>query len=163
MEQASGSKAWGSAEADPSNQPAGSRRAAEEQSPEASNQRRARWRESLSEEIWREHMPVGFEAAPSQRTAFSAALEAALLAFIRDGRAASDEAAGAHEKGIPDGEAEEPGDGGRPAVGRREGAQEPDVPSLTRLQAEVDGRFREQGHVPGDGGRGWGHKVILTL
>ena len=79
---------WGggsSTSASARERPAGSRREAEAASREESERRRRRWREMAFEDIWREHMPLEHEASRTAagRTAFMAALEVAVQAFVR--------------------------------------------------------------------------------
>ena len=58
-------EAWGAGASSAWQRPAGSRRAAEADTPEASDLRRARWRQTLFEEMYREHMPFGYVNVPS--------------------------------------------------------------------------------------------------
>ena len=68
--------------------PAGSRRQAEKATREQSERRRMRWREIAFEDMWRNHMPLGYEERriESQRAAFIASLEVAVQAFARGER-----------------------------------------------------------------------------
>lgn len=68
-----------------SERPAGSRREAEAASKEESERRRQRWREMAFEDIWRDHMPLDYDAsrAAAGRVAFVSALEVTVQAFVR--------------------------------------------------------------------------------
>lgn len=86
-----GEEAWGRDGASASSRPAGSRREAEVAEREASEKRRRLWRKTWFEEIFREHMPLGFSPVSAQRTAFVDTLERAVQSFA--GRSATEAAA----------------------------------------------------------------------
>ncbi|KAL1527275.1 hypothetical protein AB1Y20_015950 [Prymnesium parvum] len=69
-------RAWGRDAASASERPAGSRREAEARARGASEARRRRWRERLLSEMWREHMPLGFDGSEALRSVFVARVEA---------------------------------------------------------------------------------------
>ena len=60
---------------------------AEAASPEATDRRRARWRQVSFDEIWREQMPFGFVADQARRQAFADAMEATVRSFSGGARA----------------------------------------------------------------------------
>tara|TARA_B110001452_G_scaffold174330_1_gene146126 strand:+ start:118 stop:1068 length:951 start_codon:yes stop_codon:yes gene_type:complete len=91
-------EAWGRNGESASSRPAGSRREAEATGREASEKRRRLWRKTWFEEIFREHMPLGFSPVSQQRTAFVDSLERVVQSFA--GRCGADSAA-------PEGEADD--------------------------------------------------------
>ena len=80
-------EAWGAGASSAWQRPAGSRRAAEADTPEASDRRRARWRQTLFEEMYREHMPFGYVNVAERQAAFVRELEDAVRAFAGRGAA----------------------------------------------------------------------------
>ena len=79
--------AWGEGATSARSRPAGSRRDAEAATPEATDRRRARWRQVSFEEIWREQMPFGFVADQARRQGFAEAMEATVRSFSGGARA----------------------------------------------------------------------------
>eukprot|EP00320_Phaeocystis_rex_P000458 CAMPEP_0119077316 /NCGR_PEP_ID=MMETSP1178-20130426/94384_1 /TAXON_ID=33656 /ORGANISM="unid sp, Strain CCMP2000" /LENGTH=309 /DNA_ID=CAMNT_0007059667 /DNA_START=42 /DNA_END=967 /DNA_ORIENTATION=+ len=79
--------AWGEGATSARSRPAGSRNDAEAATPEATDRRRARWRQVSFEEIWREQMPFGFVADEARRGAFLDAMEATVRSFTGGARA----------------------------------------------------------------------------
>ena len=79
--------AWGEGAKSARSRPAGSRADAEAASPEATDRRRARWRQVSFDEIWREQMPFGFVADQARRQAFADAMEATVRSFSGGARA----------------------------------------------------------------------------
>ena len=92
---ASSSSASSASSSDQRNERTGSRRTAEEETAEASERRWGRWRESLFDAIWRDHMPLRAKASQEARPAFVRAMERATQAFVDGGvaRAESEELA----------------------------------------------------------------------
>jgi len=75
-------RAWNDVEESVRERPAGSRRQYEQESPEASERRRKRWREMLFEEVFRDHLPLEASLSAAQRAAFIATLETAVQSFV---------------------------------------------------------------------------------
>ena len=106
----SGSGSRGSQSASYTDRPAGSRREAEQRTREESEKRRRRWREMAFEEVWREHMPLDYEATRSQfqRVDFVAALEVAVQAFVRERKGTSTSAQARDSSSRADEDPEQP-------------------------------------------------------
>lgn len=79
--------AWGEGATSARSRPAGSRADAEAASPEATDRRRARWRQVSFDEIWSEQMPFGFVADQARRQAFADGMEATVRSFSGGARA----------------------------------------------------------------------------